>query len=244
MRALRIRWWEGALLVVPGALALLFFIAGAPIAGFVLTAVVTAVFASRAKIAERNEAGGYARTRSLLLTLQAAAFGAIYIVIAVGFVVMWREHWTRDRHGTVAFYALAGLSFFLVRDCLRLIAESDSWWLGSETEREVARHLEQLRAEGWTVVHDLPRDGGGNVDHFVTGPRGAFAIETKRGRNRASARAQAVSNAVWAKEKFGERWVTAVLCVDTDPPAQPSKEGYAWVVGRDDLVPLLRRGNL
>ena len=101
-----------------------------------------------------------------------------------------------------------------------------------------------LRAEGWSIAHDLPRDSGGNVDHFVTGPRGAFAIETKKGRNRAGARGQAASNAAWAKEKFGERWVNAILCVGTDSPPQPTKQGYVWVVGVADLVPLLRRGNL
>jgi hypothetical protein len=176
--------------------------------------------------------------------VQATALAAIYLLIVVVFFVMWREHWTRDRHGTVAVYALAGLAFFLVRDCLRLIKDADNWWLGSEMEREVARHLDELRAEGWSVVHDLPRDRGGNIDHFLTGPYGAFAIETKRGRDRAGSRGQAVSNAVWAKEKFGERWVTAILCVGTDPPPLPAKQGYVWVVGVTDLVPLLRRGNL
>lgn len=242
--ALRIRWWEGAVLVAPSTLAVLFFIAGSPVPGLVLSAIVAVVFASRAGIPERNEAGGHARTRSILLSVQATALAVIYVLIVVLFFVMWREHWTRDRHGTVAVYALAGLAFFLARECFRLIKEADNWWLGSEMEREVARHLDDLRSEGWSVVNDLPRDRGGNLDHIVTGPHGAFAIETKRGRNRASSRAQAVSNAVWAKEKFGERWVTAILCVGTDPPPEPVKQGYVWVVGVTDLVPLLRRGNL
>jgi hypothetical protein len=229
---------------MPGTLALLFFLAGSPVPGLVLTALVAVAFASRAQIPERNEAGGYARTRSILLSVQGAALAAIYVLIVVAFFVMWREHWTRDRHGTVAVYALAGLAFFLVRECFRLNTDADNWWMGSEMERQVAGHLEELRAEGWTVVHDLPRDRGGNVDHFVTGPRGAFAIETKRGRDRAGSRGQAVSNAVWTKEKFGERWVTAILCVGTDPPPQPMKHGYVWVAGLTDLVPLLRRGNL
>ena len=242
--ALRIRWWEGALLVLPGTLALLFFLGGSLGPGLVLAALVVLAFASRAEIPERNEAGGHARMKSILLSVEATALFAIYVVIAVLFFVMWREHWARDRHGAVAVYALAGLAFFLVRECVRLIKDSDNWWLGSETGREVAGHLDKLRAEGWSVVHDLPRDPGGNVDHFVTGPDGAFAIETKRGRNRAASRGQAVSNAVWAKEKFGQRWVTAILCVGTDPPPQPENYGYVWVVGVNDLVPLLQRGGL
>lgn len=244
MSALSIRWWEGAILVVFGTLALLFFLAGSPVPGVVLTALVVATFASRAEIPERNEAGGHARMRSLLLSMQATALAAIYVLIVVVFFVMWREHWVRDRHGAVAVYALAGLAFFLARECFRLSKDADRWWLGAEMERQVAGCLDELRLEGWSVVHDLPRDRGGNVDHFLTGPRGAFAIETKRGRNRAASRGQAVSNAVWAKEKFGERWVTAILCVATDPPPEPLKQGHVWVVGVPDLVALLRRGNL
>lgn len=244
MWALRIRWWDGAILVVPGTLALLFFVAGTPVPGLVLTALVTFAFASRAQIPELNEAGGYARTRSMLIAVQAIALGAIYLLIVVFMFLAWLGHWTHDRHGTVAVYALASLAFFLGRDFVRLSKESDNWWIGSEMEREVASHLEKLRAEGWSIAHDLPRDGGGNVDHFVTGPQGAFVVETKRDRNRAGSRGQAVSNAVWAKEKFGERWVTAILCVGTDPPPEPTKQGYAWVVGVADLVPLLTRGNL
>jgi hypothetical protein len=85
------------------------------------------------------------------------------------------------------------------------------------------------------------KDGGGNVDHFVSGPTGAFAIETKRGANRAAARNQAISNAVWAKDKFGSRWVTAILCVGTEPPPQPVRQSHAWVLGTADLIEFLRR---
>jgi hypothetical protein len=78
-------------------------------------------------------------------------------------------------------------------------------------------------------------------DHFVSGPYGAYAIETKHGRNRAADRNQAIANAVWAKEKFGLRWVNAVLCVGTDPPSEPIKQGHAWVIGSRQLVEFLRQ---
>jgi len=242
MWALRIRWWEGAILIVAGTLALLFFIGESWVPGLVLTALSTLGFAWRAEIPERNEAGGYARTRSVLLSVQWLAIFALYILIVVGFFVMWLEHWTRDRHGKVAFYALAGLAFFLVRECNRLASESNDWWNGSDMERQVGNLLDELRGEGWSVAHDLPKDRGGNIDHYVRGPGGAFAIETKSGRDRAGARGQAVSNAVWAQKKFGERWVTGILCVATDPPAKPTKHGHCWVVGTADLLPLLRGG--
>jgi hypothetical protein len=31
-----------------------------------------------------------------------------------------------------------------------------------------------------------------------------------------------------------------VLCVGTDPPEHPVKQGHAWVVGTNDLVNLIR----
>lgn len=101
--------------------------------------------------------------------------------------------------------------------------------------------LEPLRTEGWIVTHDIKKDHGGNVDHFVNGPNGAYVIETKRGSARAADRNQAIWNAVWAKQKFGLRWVTAVVCVGTDPPAQPIQHGHAWVVASDDLIEFLLR---
>ena len=38
--------------------------------------------------------------------------------------------------------------------------------------------LEDLRAQGYAVFHDIPGDGF-NVDHALIGPAGIFAIETK-----------------------------------------------------------------
>jgi hypothetical protein len=242
MGSLRLRWWEGILFCLAAALAVLFLLGGEIAAGLVLLALTVVFFGWRAQIPERNVAGGYARTRALLLLAQWASLLTIYIVCVWLVWVMHRDHWTRDHHGRVAFWLLVGFGFFLVRETLRIGERGGDWWQGSGMEREVARRLDTLRSDGWLVIHDVPRDTGGNVDHFVAGPTGAFAIETKLGRNRAASRGQAVSNAVWAREKFGERrWVTAVLCVGTDPPEQPLRQGHAWVLGLEDLMAFLRR---
>jgi hypothetical protein len=217
------------MLLVPFVLlAGVFVLGGQSAAALVLSGLVAIAVASRATIPERNVAGGYARTRGLLLMAEWVALLSIYGVIVWLCFVIHSEHWTRDRHGRVAFWAIAGLTFFLAREIWRVGERAGNWLLGSEMEREVARVLDPFRAEGWLVIHDIAKDGGGNVDHFVSGPTGAFAIETKPGGNRASARNQAIANAVWAKEKFGQRWVTAILCVGTNPPAQPIKQGHAW----------------
>lgn len=241
MGSVRLRWWEGLLLCVPVALVILFFLGGEIAAGIVLLALTVLFVAWRAQIAERYVAGGYARARALLLLAQWASLLTIYIVCLDLSWVMYRHHWTRDHHGRVAFWLLVGFGFFLVRETMRIGERSGDWWQGSGAERDVARRLDALRDDGWLVIHDLPRDTGGNLDHYLSGPTGAFAIETKLGRNRAAARNQAISNAVWAKSKFGARWVTAILCVGTEPPAQPVKQGYAWVLGPEHLVEFVRQ---
>lgn len=241
MRFVQLRWWEGVLLCIPAAFVVLFLLGGEIAAGLVLLALTVLLVAWRAQIAERNVAGGYARVRALLLLGQWASLLTIYIVCLDLAWVMYRHHWTRDHHGRVAFWLLIGFGFFLARETMRIGERSGDWWQGSGAEREVARRLDVLRDDGWLVIHDLPREPGGNVDHYVAGPNGAFAIETKLGRNRTAARNQAISNAVWAKSKFGARWVTAVLCVATEPPPQPVKQGYAWVVGPKDLIEFVRQ---
>jgi hypothetical protein len=50
--------------------------------------------------------------------------------------------------------------------------------LGYQGEKAVGQCLEQLRASGYQVIHDVPGEGC-NVDHVLVGPGGVFAIETK-----------------------------------------------------------------
>jgi hypothetical protein len=53
--------------------------------------------------------------------------------------------------------------------------------------------------------------------------------------------ASALTNAAWAKQKYGRPWVNAVLCVLRDAPPTPKKVGQAWVTGPDDLPVLLEQ---
>jgi len=54
---------------------------------------------------------------------------------------------------------------------------------GAVGEEQVGAILEDLRAEGWSAVHDVAT-GRGNVDHIVVGPGGLFTVETKSRRGR------------------------------------------------------------
>lgn len=240
LTATRVRSWEGLLLCLPGGLGVFLVISGQVSAGLVLVAVAFMLAVSRAQILERNIAGGYARARAFLLLARWVALFVIYGVVVWLFVVMHEQHWTRDRHGMVAFWALLGFSLFLAREVYRVGEQATGWLLGSDMEREVAREIDPLRGEGWLITHDIRKDFGGNVDHFLTGPNGAYAIETKRGRARVSERGQAISNAIWAKKKFGVPFVCPILCVGTDPPVAPEQHGPVWVLGKEHLVKFLQ----
>ena len=50
--------------------------------------------------------------------------------------------------------------------------------LGLDGERTVGQSLENLRAYGYQVFHDIPGIGF-NIDHVIVGPAGIYTIETK-----------------------------------------------------------------
>lgn len=235
MPGMRIRWWEIVVATLLTLVALLWLLGGLYVPGLVLLFLLAYLIASRAQVVERNVAGAHSRTRAVLALIRAVALFAILIVAVVLVWISGRRDWDDETPGRVAVFALAGLSLYLMRDIQRYGDEALDYFIGGRAEQRVARELEPLRELGWTIAHNVPREGRGNLDHFVTGPTGAFAIETKSGKYRAADRGDAISNAIWAREKFGKRFVTAVLCVFTEPPEQPRMELHGksecWVLG-------------
>ena len=61
---------------------------------------------------------------------------------------------------------------------LRLMPKARNLVRGEKGELKVAETLEDLRATGYSVFHDIKREGY-NIDHVVVGPAGLFVIETK-----------------------------------------------------------------
>jgi hypothetical protein len=59
----------------------------------------------------------------------------------------------------------------------------DNFGKGIEGETVIAERLQELRADGYEILHDLPLDdtleAGPNIDHVAIGPGGIFIIETK-----------------------------------------------------------------
>ena len=141
-----------------------------------------------------------------------------------------------------AVFAVVG-AWSLVRPSM---AEA-AWRKGASGEKLVGRHLDALRSEGLSVIHDVPLLGSrANIDHLVVSPHGVFTVETKaykgrlavrrrgkelwiKGRNRSHIldqtrrQAGAVAAALSAVG-LGHVPVTPVLCfVDTDLPVLGSR---------------------
>jgi hypothetical protein len=55
----------------------------------------------------------------------------------------------------------------------------EKWRRGAEGERKTEKALRRLERSGWSVEHDIQREGRGNLDHVARGPRGVFLLETK-----------------------------------------------------------------
>ncbi|MFG2927279.1 nuclease-related domain-containing protein [Streptomyces achromogenes] len=62
---------------------------------------------------------------------------------------------------------------------LRRPSEWDSWYTGLDGERRVGRELERLASFGWHVLHGVPKNNGGDIDHLLIGPGGVFSLNTK-----------------------------------------------------------------
>ena len=105
---------------------------------------------------------------------------------------------------------------------------------GAEAEELVGQRLQSLVARGWRFLNNVPKPGGGDVDHVLWGPKGIFVIETKAHRgavalesgrltfNRTLPRAdfvqQTYANTLYVRdllcEKLGRRvWIVSVLCL-------------------------------
>lgn len=50
--------------------------------------------------------------------------------------------------------------------------------LGYDGEVYVGQQLDEMRVNGWTILHDFDT-GRGNIDHIIIAPQGVFILETK-----------------------------------------------------------------
>jgi hypothetical protein len=102
--------------------------------------------------------------------------GAMAIVFAV--VEWWR--WYQDApFSPILFTVVAAVAVLLAAlRYIQLRRRVKTLRLGRDGERVVGQFLEDMRAAGYHVVHDVIGEDF-NIDHVVIGERGVYTVETK-----------------------------------------------------------------
>ena len=109
----------------------------------------------------------------LLMPLLAAAMAFVLAGME------WVRYFNNSKPSPYLFTAFAIVTFaYLAYKIPKLKSDLKQLKLGRDGERAVAHYLEELRAYGFTVFHDVP-SGDANVDHIIIGTKGVFTIETK-----------------------------------------------------------------
>ena len=140
---------------------------------------------------------------------------------------------------------LGGSALFLVLVLaakLRLEQRADDairWLRGARAEEAVGDTLNELRREGWTLMHDVVQRGEGNIDHIASGPNGVYLIETKcRAYKDETQLTKVKRQAAKLHEELGV-WVTPVICLH-ERRGNAFRTKGVWVVPRVQLLDWLR----
>ena len=112
---------------------------------------------------------------------------APYISVAVMSIVisgyMWAIQlgWLQFSAGAFTAVSIA-VCIFAYWKCKKVIRQIRLINRGIAAEKAVGQFLEQFRAQGYSVIHDITVKTGDkafNIDHLLIGPKGIFTIETK-----------------------------------------------------------------
>jgi hypothetical protein len=112
------------------------------------------------------------------------------------------------------------------------------WVKGARAERAVGDELNELRRDGFTVMHDIEQHREGNVDHLVSGPTGVFLVETKHRGYRAGDLVKAKRQAVKLHAELGT-WITPVICIHVRE-GRAFKHDGVWIVPQHTLLEWIR----
>ena len=141
--------------------------------------------------------------------------------------------------GAAAAVGLLFVTFAAKRFFENRLDSGINWGKGGNAEAAVGTDLESLRVDGYIVMHDLEHVVPGNVDHLISGPTGAFMIETKFKSYKDSDIPKAKRVAQTIAHQLEASWVQPVICVATRSYGPRMVNGVA-VVGRQQLLPYVR----
>jgi hypothetical protein len=112
------------------------------------------------------------------------------------------------------------------------------WLKGARAESAVGAELNELRRDGYIVMHDVMFGGEGNLDHIVSGPNGVFLVETKFKRYEMHQLTKVKRQAARVHDALGH-FVTPVMCAGVRNK-RPFKHEKVWIAGRGQLADLIR----
>lgn len=105
-----------------------------------------------------------------------ALLGVIFIILTL---FEWLRWWTELRTNPwFLTLVTVPLLAFIAWTIVKHRREMANLKLASAGERTVGHALEELRAHGYQVFHDIPGTNF-NIDHVIAGPAGIYTIETK-----------------------------------------------------------------
>jgi hypothetical protein len=157
-----------------------------------------------------------------------------FVVVGIYFVLTFSH-----RLGIGAAFALAA-AVLLIRPHANRYFDSVARWLrGARAEEAVGDTLNELRREGWILMHDVEQDGEGNIDHIAAGPNGVFMIETKSRRYLGWQLGKARRQAAKLHDEL-DVWVTPVICLQ-QRDAKPFCHDRVWIVPSQHLLAWLRK---
>ena len=112
------------------------------------------------------------------------------------------------------------------------------WLKGASAESAVGAELDELRRDGYIVMHDVMFGGEGNLDHLVSGSNGVFLVETKFKRYEMDQLTKVKRQAARVHDVLGH-FVTPVMCAGVRKK-RPYKHERVWIAGRGQLADLIR----
>jgi hypothetical protein len=118
-------------------------------------------------------------------------------------------------------------------DIFRRGDHAGNYVIGLRSERVVQEQLAPLQSR-YYVKTDVSLPFGGNIDHVVCGPTGAFVIETKTTRYLRTDLPTARRRAKWLSSRLEGHWVTPVICL-VRSDREPYQDGRVWVVSASEL---------
>lgn len=142
------------------------------------------------------------RERLFWFSLAAGFLGlGIYVALVLG-----------HRIGIVGALVVLGVAALARHYGERFLDRTARWFRGADAEESVGARLNELRREGWILMHDVEQEYEGNIDHIASGPKGVFLIETKARRYEETQLTKAKRQAAKLHDELGV-WVTPVICL-------------------------------